>query len=318
MSTERIQWIVGLKGLLCVLICLYHFTTRYSERYGIYFSPAFDYGAEIGVTCFFIISGFFVSKNSNQIRSGIIRWLLTRYIKLYPSYFICLCFTFIILNFFPLPDRNDISFLNFIKDIIMCPYISGHIEHASWYVFALLRLFIISGLLVKFRLLDSSWFHFVFSLSLLGWGDLMSNIFVSIPFFMGVVLEQSRRNKLLSISYFFDAFVLVYNGNSYVLLISTILLFFLFNLNEIKLCDGIRSLLSLKIFLMLGTISYTWYLVHQNVGFVIIRYLDLSYPFLHLFLPYVALFFTFLIAFVLDRIPLNRICQKYLLDRIKC
>lgn len=48
-----------LRGILMVWIVLYHFTTRYSQLFGVKYPITFDYGGTIGVAIFFILSGYF-------------------------------------------------------------------------------------------------------------------------------------------------------------------------------------------------------------------------------------------------------------------
>ena len=158
---EKLLWLDGLKGVLCVLIVLYHYTARYTEIYGTSFPVAFTNGAEIGVCAFFIISGFLTWMNLRKLYENKWRWIVNKYLRLWVPYIVCITITLVSLKIFGLPGRDNISLIQVIRDIVMLPFVSGHIEGATWYVMSLIHFYILIFLTSKQRIFENFWFHLI-------------------------------------------------------------------------------------------------------------------------------------------------------------
>lgn len=86
---KRITEIDGLRGIAAVFVMLFHYTFAFNSDW----SPGsfFHYGY-MGVSLFFIISGFVISKSINNGKS-IINFCYGRFVRLYPIYWITIIIT---------------------------------------------------------------------------------------------------------------------------------------------------------------------------------------------------------------------------------
>jgi len=93
---SRISVLDSFRGIAAIFVVIYHYTVKYSEIFiGSNFEPLFlfVYG-EFGVQLFFIISGFVIFKSVRNINS-VIEFVFKRFVRLFPTYWFCLCLTFI-------------------------------------------------------------------------------------------------------------------------------------------------------------------------------------------------------------------------------
>lgn len=97
--------IESIRGIGILLIVYYHLFYRYKQ---IYVNQEIDnliikYLGAIGVALFFIISGCFIIVKSNE---NLLKYYIKKFLRLWPTYFLCLSITFILTNFFELPGRT--------------------------------------------------------------------------------------------------------------------------------------------------------------------------------------------------------------------
>lgn len=287
-----IKWINGLKGILCILIILYHYTARYSDLYGIMFYPSFVWGAEVGVTSFMLISGYLTMSTIQKLYVNRNIWLLNKYTRLWPAYYVCIIVTFVSLKLFGLPGRDSCTIIQLVEDFFMLPFVSGHIEGATWYIMALIQFYIIIYIISYVGKFDSLFFQSVMCVLFC-----LANIFPTIgtllgkyPLYMGAVIQDKRYLPCLLI------YLLLCFSQSIIILSTAVAIFALFALQRYS--SIIYYFLSCKLLSKIGTLSYVWYLIHQNVGYIIMNGVKELMPLF--LLPYFALIITFFIAFFLN------------------
>jgi len=288
-----------LRGLLILMIMFYHYTFRFSEIYGyktIEFWSLKDWGT-IGVGCFFIISGYFLipKKGFKNIN---LSWLKQKFLRLFPLYFITITITFLITNLLGLPGK-EVSFFEyllnipFINGIINTPYVDG----AHWYLTYLIIfyiLFYLMSCLVKFKknlnadkmllmlLLINLVFKFLnisFIYKLLG-GDYL--VFILI----GIFIKKDLQGKLFYLHIFLFLLLVYFNFGMVVcgFIIAFILMFsFIINIKE----DLTRN----NPLYFVGEISYPIYLLHQNLGYVLLfNFMKLNNAYKHYLIILVIVF----------------------------
>jgi peptidoglycan/LPS O-acetylase OafA/YrhL len=313
MTTNRISEIDALRGIACLMVVYNHFG-NYPEIGSI----ASCIGC-IGVDLFFIISGFVISLTI-QNNSNWKYFLINRFSRLFPVYWICLILsvlTYVIFyTYINEPAPTDYLFKTFLVNLSMVQFYTGfpNIDGSYWtliiellfYAFILIFLIvnkkqfieIVGAICLLFPLClillydqiisDETIHHLVNRLPLLAYFPL---------FFSGILLYKIKfetKNTLRWILLFccfslqlflFDKF---YSNSpqltflQYSITLSVMYIaFILYVYNKL-------SFIVCKPTVWLGSISYCLYLIHQSIGSQVIL------PFLHNYL-----LINFWIAFIL-------------------
>lgn len=106
MASDRLLPLDGLRGLAALLVVGYHYTTRYQELFG---HPAplrlsLPLG-HYGVQLFFVISGFVIFMTLERTQD----WrdfLVSRFARLFPAYWVAVLLTWLVVWRFSLPGRE--------------------------------------------------------------------------------------------------------------------------------------------------------------------------------------------------------------------
>jgi len=160
----RINELDVLRGIAAMAVVLFHYTTQYDQLFG--HSPSFPIRFPIGsygVHLFFIISGFVIFMSLERTKKPL-DFVIARFSRLYPAYWIAIAITFSILLFFPLQGRT-VSFshalinLTMLQNFINVPSVDGVywtlcIELKFYAIIFLLFLF---NILKKIELVCLSW-----------------------------------------------------------------------------------------------------------------------------------------------------------------
>ena len=87
---HRFAALDGLRGLAALAVVLYHYTYLFSHLFVEYETPtvAFEFG-HYGVQLFFLISGFVIYMTA-RAGKGVKHFAATRFLRIYPTYFVCL------------------------------------------------------------------------------------------------------------------------------------------------------------------------------------------------------------------------------------
>lgn len=311
---ERNLQIEGLRGLAILIIVTFHAFCRYKQIFLNSNITWMDDFGTFGVGIFMMITGYYlVDFNSKDTKKfSFFQYLKQRIIRLWPCYAICITITAFTIHLFYLPNRMTswkdwILNIFFINGFIGKPYVDG----AHWYLTTLLSITIVIGIAKKLKVETNPYFY-IFWMVIIALAKLLNISIISQCFggsYIGYVctvlsiksVANSRNNSLIIkmmwiISFCIGVLSIFYwvGGIAALQLIIIIPLFFGAVLYKVPLFQN-------KIFLFLGNISYSLYLIHQNITFEIEYYLTQligRYSYLYGFF---AIIIVTIIAYIINR-----------------
>lgn len=288
MNNARLDLLDVYRGFSVIAVILFHYTARLPAQYlgyvGQPFSLSFGY---LGVQLFFVISGFCIYLTVESSRDAV-HFLAKRFSRIYPAFCSCLLLTFIVVNFSELPGRDSnvyelIGNLFLLNDFgvrwVDGAYWSLLVEVKYYLIFSILFFYakeksfsyltVVSIFLVLLKFyLKSTNNNFavavverLFIASHLPWFILGAGFFLY--YRNGIKYRHCILLGLLVIS--IDTFVsdsLVAVEKLCAAGFITILMYLACRFPLITIPDWAR---------FLGVISFPLYLLHQYIGFVIIR-----------------------------------------------
>ena len=313
---HRFLYLDGIRALLCIWVVLFHYTERYNQLYNYSFGFSFENGGVVGVAFFFTISGFVTMFTVRGGVKNILSWFFHKMKRLYPEYIIACIVIFIFIKFFGLPGRDDINLIDLFKDSLMLPFISGHIETAHWYVLTLVKFYICFCFVMKFKLQEKRLFYILYIAAVyVAFFCQKLNCFPLFSRFINIALNNSlcpslMLGILLYMSIFGGIHVMFYKISLvfvslylaltvhvfYIPLLLLLLYLLLLQTNHFMNC--IRNILSVKILVFIGNVSYLWYLLHQNIGYILINK-QIHVGFYRGLIPYITMLVTFLLACII-------------------
>lgn len=325
---KRIKVIDSFRGIAALSVVLFHYTTNYRNDYLLPFSEQYDfrYGF-LGVELFFIISGFVIFMTIEKIETTS-EFLYKRFIRLFPIYWVCLLLSFMIVRIGGLTNRI-VGYEDLLVNFTMFQALFGvkNVDGSYWSLFYELIFYIFIAFLILFRLkahwqtICILWLIATIGINL---GNIQSYTLNTILllsnynclFIIGICFYKlfSDKNSMLTHLIIFGAlaaflFFRTYQANAkYEILIITsfILLFYSFVYLDLKF-------LELEFFQFFGKISYVLYLIHQNIGYVIIKYMIASYNPEHFYFLLVPLLIIIFLAYVIHKFiekPLEKILKN--------
>ena len=293
--TIRLLELDALRGLAAFSVLCYHYTFLYSKYFPSSHTTAFHFQlGQYGVELFFIISGFVIYMTLEKTERPL-DFVVSRFSRLYPCYWVSLILTFVALRIFPLvlPAKFNATFKDALFNITMLQEWLGakHVAGVYWtltielsFYFFIFTLFIlrkfkyieIIGLcwllfmLLEYELLWRLHFYIppiIKTTNLLFYGHL---------FFAGILFYKLKTEKnvwyrhvclalCLAVQYILRDKVSSYHHST----LSVVISFFLFYL---FIYDRLSWILQ-KPLIYLGTISYSLYLIHEFIGYIIINHL---------------------------------------------
>lgn len=285
----RILELDALRGIAALSVFFYHASIYYKES--IYFS-LFRFGLT-GVDLFFIVSGFVIfSSIQNKTR---IEFLKSRFLRLYPSYWFAVTFTFIliIIKYYDKGILNQIPIKEYLVNLTMIqeffdiqnldgPYWTLYIELFFYLiVFVFLKnerlLFITLLIIISLKTisilriykipdyLSSTPISSFGALFLTGMFFYKYKITKSIKFIMGVI-------ACFIIQFIIYYFHYSYNKSTDINFYEHIVFLILYFLTFYLLVSNKLLFLRYKPIILLGEISYILYLIHQYFTTEIIEY----------------------------------------------
>lgn len=274
-----------MRAVSAIFVVLFHYTSRYEELFG-HRSPyplSFSWGS-MGVAVFFLLSAFLTAvRMDERMTPG--KWCFSRFVRLYPMYWAAMILTAVVTGIF-LPERA-VSGKAFVFNCTMLQDFVGiaSVDGAYWtlryeltfylFVFALL-------LIAKAKHLKVGmwcWMGVAMLLDLAGAPgrvkDLLLCSYIS-PFVLGVTLGSPSQKHVV-----WDAAVMVIallyfgckNGVGYALYLAAAAALLLATRIPSVRAWKLPSCLHVPLTFMAG-ISYPLYLLHQNIGYAVIRGLE--------------------------------------------
>ncbi len=311
---NRITILDGFRVLAILIVMLFHYYDRFSgELYQYEFNTKIFSFGYLGVEFFFIISGFVITLTLEKC-SSFIEFIKKRFIRLVPGMLVCSILTFIIFSLFDydLIFKVSSSFKNLIfSNTFLYPEFFNtifgsnlqYVEGAYWSLWVEISFYLIISSLyflnkekfkrnyaiiavlgVCFYFLFISSFGMKIVLNVLNEQAYMviRQIAKMFPFFayglwflIGILLlnlykdSSKKRNifYILGLLLFQSMILLDVEVLIFSLIVFVLLLLFVFKPNYI-------SFLGNSFFSKLGLVSYSVYLIHQNVGILAIHNLS--------------------------------------------
>lgn len=313
MSNDSLWFFNGLKGIMCLSVILYHYTYRYYELSTV-FNPLttfFRYGGVIGVCVFFLMTGFLTMHTIGRFKEiGGIKWLIHKYMRLYPQYAMASLIIFIVTYFYNLPFREPPTLQLFLMNLTMFPGLGGGLDTAHWYIMTLVYFYLEIYMIKKTESIQKLWPYLTIILlhSLIvisrhfklvdeNTGIYILTYILNLQPFIGVMIYNALTiNKNWWIMVLLSCILL----RNIILLpvISTFIILLLIPKDKIYI--WIVRTLNCRIILSVSGISYMWYLIHQNIGYVVITICNGYYnDWISILL---AMFATLVLSYILSKI----------------
>lgn len=323
MSHQRLLELDALRGVAALSVVIFHYFFRYNELYG-HQNLAVDWSeyGQFGVQFFFIISGFVIFWSLNRIEEPL-DFIVSRFSRLYPVYWLSILITFSIVLIFGLPGREVSLGSALVNASMLQEYFKvPHVDGVYWtltveltFYFWIFILYLVSKLdWIEEIFLIGIVFSICRSLKLISIPIFVYKLFILkyLPLFLAgicfykLVNSYNKRWKtILALLFSISSIAIIYSFKAFILFSCFYLVFYL-------AISGRLKLLTYRPLVFLGSISYSLYLLHQNIGYVII---NKGYE-LGLF-PLVSIFLAIFVA-----IALSTICTKYVeipaLKYIRC
>lgn len=103
---QRLSQIDALRGIAAIAVVLFHFTTKFDELYGHAAAPLLSVPwGHLGVNLFFMISGFVIFMTLARTRTAT-DFLVSRFSRLYPAYWAAVGLTFAVVLLLGLPGKQ--------------------------------------------------------------------------------------------------------------------------------------------------------------------------------------------------------------------
>lgn len=289
MASDRLLPLDGLRGLAALLVVGYHYTTRYQELFG---HPAplrlsLPLG-HYGVQLFFVISGFVIFMTLERTQD----WrdfLVSRFARLFPAYWVAVLLTWLVVWRFSLPGREVPASAMWINLTMLQGWLHApHVDGVYWTLtvelafYAMVLCLHALRLLPRLPLVVAGWLcamlvsHWAETRLGWRWTDMArttlllehANLFMAgMLLYRGVRGEGGRRATAgLLLACLLVEFV-VHGAESGLVCA----VFFGLLLVALRPAGGGRVALSAPPLVWLGGISYSLYLLHQNIGYVLLR-----------------------------------------------
>jgi peptidoglycan/LPS O-acetylase OafA/YrhL len=288
MQGNRLIELDCLRGISAFLVMLYHYTTRYDISFGHYepYLIYFSWG-HMAVSIFFIISGFLIIMNVKQT-DGILSFAYRRMIRLYPVYWAAIILT-ALFTYLWLPERASDLRVIAINFTMLQGFlgVSG-VDGVYWFLRDIILFYAAIGLIVLVKQMKN------ISLICLGWvslttiltilNSLADNIFLNVisallmpgyahMFILGIAMYSLYQNQAQKIPHVIIGLCIL---NQY---LSHGMGYSVFFIIVTAIFYGIAFKVRYKLvfqeqLLFLSSISYPLYLIHQFIGYGIIKHME--------------------------------------------
>lgn len=315
--TPRLFELDALRGLAALAVVLFHFTFGIDNATKIFSDDKFyfSYGY-LGVHLFFLISGFVIFMTLDKTKKPF-DFIVSRFSRLYPAYWAAIFTTIIFTIFLRSTDYT-------IKQVLINLTMLQHwfkikdIDGAYWTLaveltfYAIMWLIFVSKKLNYIFFISMIWLLIVAILSFfdIPFENLLNVFFIPhhAPLFIGgiaffkIKTDHSKTEyHILVVCSYFCTCIVNYTIHADIVVYTVITLFYI--TFYLFVYDKL-SFLNNRILQFLGTISYSVYLIHENVGISIILILSRIIDNQLFYLP-----ITVLIIIVLATI-INRFVEK--------
>lgn len=297
-KTTRIFELDSLRAIAAINLMLFHFTWVYSEKYGFNSDILFKYPyGKYGTQLFFMLSGL-VNAMTLMRKQSASYYVQSRFIRILPPFLLVLGLNLLLVQLMPLRDHVQLSAATVAANATLLPSLLGYecIEPVTWTLQVELQFYVVLLLLFTLGALKRPFwpimccvaFCFTYGMvanlmdeSLVGasWSQgiqwLKDALIVEyFPLFaMGMLIHQGylERQQWLKYGCGIAVAAVVYHAieSRHGSPIVTVLL-----IGLLVACQyGKLPILRAKPLLFISGISYSLYLLHNNLGTVMIYYL---------------------------------------------
>lgn len=318
-DTIRITELDALRGIAAISVVLFHYTAKYREFFGYTFSSKYDFKyGHFGVELFFIISGFVIWMTITKSKNTF-DFIYKRFSRLYPTFWVSVFITALVLSFGTIPKLQTSMRDTLLNLTMFYRSIGGikDVDGAYWSLQPELQFYLLIVLIFYLKKLDkikligiiwmgltiveNYYFHFR------GLGRFI-NLQFSGLFFAGIIFYKIMINKentltnhlLIALTFIVNVFIIKLTFDLTITIIALLVIYFVFYLFIFQRLKWLNN----KFLLYLGTISYALYLVHQNIGYVIIKYFqNMGYEggIIIIFTIFIAILLASLITFYIEK-----------------
>jgi peptidoglycan/LPS O-acetylase OafA/YrhL len=286
-NKPRFLEIDSLRGIAAIIVLISHYTWAYDFHYHILAQHPFHFPyGDMGVQIFFIISGFVIFMTLKRVKT-IKEFIISRFSRLYPTYWLCIIITVVATMLFPIPTLGHYTLKEILLNITMVAglFKIRYIDQVYWSLEVELFFYIILGLIFyikKLQYIDYIvivWL-FVCVLSLCFEFPLekyVKKIFIlhNAPLFItGILMYKIKLKTATLLNHLtIPAAFIIYCFNfhedyptdfrPYILVLCIFIMFYVYAFWGL-------SFLKHRIFLFFGTISYPLYLLHNVIGYAIL------------------------------------------------
>lgn len=311
-----------LKFILIFWIVLFHYTSSSSINGIIQFPLSFKNGGSVGTTLFFILAGYFMGSSllAGQFDKVMcfIQYCIKRYWRFWPAYAISVIIIYFWMLAMPVPDKL-VGVEKFLINLVFIIHPGRYVDGAHWFLATLLEVQFFTTLLkfvpfnfsllrinVHFREVLLVLLFLIFALwaSQLTYEPTFKYIFVNseAKLLLGVIICMAYKYKssfswmLLILSSVLIGYVMWQFWYVFIPVYIFMLVLLFVDIPTLSNFSPVAQ--------YLGGISFTWYLVHQNIGYSILYHFcphgNISFAWV-----LVPVFVTIIIAIFIDFMALH-------------
>lgn len=314
-KNKRYSELDCLRGLAALAVVLFHFTYGYDFGLKIMSEDKFyfRYG-NLGVQLFFIISGFVIFMTLDKTIKAK-DFLVSRFSRLYPAYWASIIITVVITTLLSVPFQEGIfDVKQVIVNFTMFQFWFRikNVDGAYWTLtIELTFYFIMLFVFLSKKLKYIAWiclFWLVLSVCFTAFDIPLGNYIKAIlilrfaPLFVaGIIFYLLKDNRkdinlhgLVFLSLMAEFYLLYQLDSDYIvfwIISSFYLLFYFFIYNKLEFISN-------KVLIFLGSISYSMYLIHENIGIGLIYWLKKVADIQLFYLPITILLVVILASFI--------------------
>lgn len=282
-KNSRLVEIDALRGLAALAVVLFHYTSRFHELFEVSSLPTFSFPyGHYGVNLFFIISGFVIFMTLEKT-SRPMDFVVSRFSRLFPAYWVAIILTFSITHALGLPGKlvdlgAALGNLFMIQGIFHIPHVDGvywtlEVELlfycGMFFLYRIQRLDLIHWALLGLLALRVIYFALAQGFGIeLSWTISRLLILPYIPWFalgIAIYLVTSHRHPG-EWRWPAQTAALAVVTLAIVDSLSVALLAVGLGAAVFLAASGRAPLLRHRVLVWLGAISYPLYLVHENIG----------------------------------------------------
>jgi len=284
-QAQRSRELDAVRGIAAMMVVMFHYTVRYGALWGDPAAPFHATFGYLGVQVFFGVSGFVILMTLERCRTAS-DFVLARASRLFPAYWVAVLATFAVLLAFPLPDRVPSWRQGLVNLTMLQAFVSvPHVDGVYWSLEV--ELVFYAWMLALFA---AGWMRHARALMALWLALSIATLLAALVAHRGVPMLASRY-LLVDYSAFFSIGAAAYLDfrdrriappTWGLFALAAVAGWLAGGLPGLAVAAGMvllfallvrrkAGLLNLSPLVFLGTVSYPLYLLHQNIGYVILR-----------------------------------------------